>query len=196
MISGRFFNKKYYLSFFIISSLCWLSSCGFHLRGDFELPENLLPLYLVENTTDKVLQREIRVLVSQVDRSNLTSSKKEAGAILTITRSSNKRRVVAVDNRGRARQYELSYRVSYHLRWTTDGDDGKKDIHESTKELHLKRELLFDPDSVLAISHEANELQNDMRKDSARLILQQIKSIGYRQKNGQEKDDAGGTNKE
>lgn len=155
--------------------LCMPLSCGFHLRGSIELPSSIAPLYVERYGVDSNLSREIRGMLSQSTTNNLASSKAEATAELVLISVKNKRRVIAVDNRGRVRQYELDYRVSYTV---TGKDLPAEDGKDNTREVRLTRDLLFDPDSVLAISHEQEMLYKDMRKDAARLILQQLKSLG------------------
>lgn len=122
---------------------------------------------------DNELNHELRALLSEVGKNNLTQSKSEARAILSIVSTSKKRRVVAVDDRGHVRQYELSYIVRYSVTGKNIPQVGNDNISV----LHLKREVIFDPDSVLAIGYEADTLYNDMRKDSARLILQRLQAL-------------------
>ena len=45
------------------------------------------------------------------------------------------------------------------------------------RNITLTRELLFDPDSVLALDYETQTLYSDMRRDAARLMLQQLQAL-------------------
>lgn len=158
----------------ILTVLCLPLSCGFQLRGSIDLPEQIAPLYIERFGTDNDLRRELRALLSQSAAANLADSRESATAELKILSAKNKRRVIAVDDRGRARHYELSYKVVYRI----SGEKLPADRSSYKRQLKLKRELLFDPDSVLAISHEQEMLYEDMRKDAARMILQQLKATG------------------
>jgi len=100
--------------------------------------------------------------------------KSEAKTVLDIVSAKQKKRVVAVDDRGRARQYDLSYVLHYRL----TGKNISRVGNDNVSVLNLRRSLNFDPDNVLAIGHEVENLYNDMRKDSARLILQRLQTLG------------------
>jgi LPS-assembly lipoprotein len=168
-------------SLFIVLSACLLVSCGFHLRGPVELSAEITPIFMDQSGADNALLRELRSLLSESGKNNLTRSRSEAKAILTIISASKKRRVVAVDERGRARQYELSYLVRYRV----TGKNIPQVGNDNAKVLHLKRDVVFDPDSVLAIGHEAENLYEDMRKDGARLILQRLRALSEQKKGEQ-----------
>lgn len=157
---------------FVFFSIGLLASCGFHLRGPLELPVEITPLYIEQTGADNALNHELRFVLSESSETNLTQSKDEAQAILNVVSTNKKQRVVAVDQRGRARQYELSFIVHYRVTGKAIPQAGNDNISL----LKLRRELSFNPDSVLAIEHEIDTLYKDMRKDSARLILQRLQA--------------------
>jgi LPS-assembly lipoprotein len=161
---------------FILLNVCLLVSCGFHLRGLTELSPEITPIFIEQAGIDNALNRELRTLLSASGKNNLTQTKSEARVVLSIVSTDRKRRVVAVDDRGRARQYELSYIVRYSVSGKNIPQAGNDNINV----LHLKREVIFDPDRVLAIGHEVDTLYNVMRKDSARLILQRLRALNLR----------------
>ena len=167
-------------SLFIILSAYLLAACGFHLRGPVELSAEITPIFIEQSGADNALNRELRALLSQSGKNNLTQTKSEAKAVLNIVSAREKKRVVAVDNLGRARQYDLSYILRYQLTGKNIPQQGNDNISV----LHLKRTVNFDPESVLAIGHEVETLYKDMRKDSARLILQRLRALGL-QKQGE-----------
>ena len=167
-------------SLFIVLSVYLLAACGFHLRGPVELSAEITPIFIEQSGADNVLNRELRALLSQAGKNNLTQAKSEAKAVLNIVSAREKKRVVAVDNLGRARQYDLSYILRYQLTGKNIPQQGNDNINV----LHLKRTVNFDPESVLAIGHEVETLYKDMRKDSARLILQRLQALGL-QKQGE-----------
>lgn len=161
-------------SLFVILGLYLLTACGFHLRGPVELSAEITPIFIEQSGGDSVLNRELHTLLSQSGKKLLALTRSEAKAILDIVSSKEKKRVVAVDNRGRARQYDLSYVLHYRL----TGKNIPQVGNDNVSVLNLRRSLNFDPDNVLAIDHEVENLYNDMRKDSARLILQRLQTQG------------------
>jgi len=153
----------------LITLVFLLVACGFHLRGVIELPPQLSPLYLSTQQADHALSRELEILL-QTNNVVLAINGKDAAAVLTIQQSTKNRRVLSVDSLGRAREYELDYLVKYNLK--IPGADSTE------KTIHLKRDLLFDPTSVLAVGHETETLYKDMASQSARLILQKLQAVG------------------
>lgn len=150
-------------------------SCGFHLRGVIALPEYITPVFIDLNGDDNELQRELGNLLSTSGDNALAASEAEAKTVLNIFSVQKKQRVVAVDNLGRARDYELNYQFHYELK-KTSLSKGQTEIIK-TNIVNLKRDLLFDPDSVLAVEHEKNAIYEDMRKDAAQLVLRQLSVI-------------------
>lgn len=165
-----------YRKLLLLLMVCVPLSCGFHLRGAIDLPSYITPLYVEHYGPDNTLSRELRNLLSQSAASSLAESRDIAAAELEIISAQTRQRVVAVDNRGRVRQYELSYRVSYRVTLKQSSADAI--ASENIRVVNLKRDLLFDPDSVLAIGHEQQRLYDDMRKDAASMILRQLKAMG------------------
>ncbi len=95
----------------------------------------------------------------------LAASPALAAGHLKIGKQVKNRRVISVDSRGRAREYELNYSVYYTI----------KSAHiDAENVVKLQRELLFDPDNVLGADYEEQTLYRDMKRDAARLILQQL----------------------
>lgn len=145
-----------------------VASCGFHLRGEVTLANEFSPLFLDAKTSAPVLLRELKALL-KTSRVEFAATNDEAASIIIIKAVKKSRRVLSVDSLGRAREYELNYEVHYLV--------SGKAIESTEKALKLTRELLFDPDTVLAAGYEEQTLYDDMAQDSARLILMQLQAI-------------------
>ncbi|MBB1073131.1 hypothetical protein HUU62_01720 [Rhodoferax sp. 4810] len=91
--------------FLIASGL--VMSCGFHLRGSFELPADLTPVYVQPGTAISAALME-RLRNSQIA---LTDQPATAAFSVRIVNEERQSRIVAVDRDGKALAYELSYRV-------------------------------------------------------------------------------------
>ena len=161
--------------FMLIALAAVQTSCGFHLRGALGLPDHITPLFLDLSATDDELGRELQTLLSSSAENALVASSAEAKTVLAISSVQKKQRVVAVDNLGRAREYELNYQFRYELKRVSESEDQTEVIKTNT--VKLKRDWLFDPDSVLAVGHERDSLYDDMRKDAARVVLRQLSAI-------------------
>ena len=169
-----YLHKSFFV-FLLIALAIFQTSCGFHLRGAVGLSDYISPVFLDLNGSDDDLRRELKKLMTASGENNLASSQAEAKSILSISNVQKKQRVVSVDNRGRAREYELNYQFRYELKPVVDL--GGQGIIIKTNTIKLKRDLLFDPNSVLAVGHEKNAMYDDMRKDAAQLVLRQLSVI-------------------
>ena len=166
---------KHFFIFILIALAGVQTSCGFHLRGSLSLPDHISPIFLDLSTSDDELGRELQALLSSSDRNVLAASGAEAKSILSVSNVQKKQRVVAVDNQGRAREYEMNYQFRYELKKVSASVDKTEIIKTNT--VKLKRDLLFDPDNVLAADHEKNAMYDEMRKDAAQQVLRQLSVI-------------------
>ena len=160
-------SKSLWRALLLTGIVIALNACGFHLRGDVQLTAQLSPLYIADSGPYE-LRSEIRALLRS-SNVKLANSSKQAAAVLTIEQASPTRRVLSVDSRGRAREYEVQYRVRYRV--------SRQSARPVVRNITLTRELLFDPDSVLALDYETQTLYSDMRRDAARLMLQQLQAL-------------------
>ena len=170
----RGLHKKFFI-FMLIALAGVQASCGFHLRGALGLPAHITPVFLDLSTSDDELGRELQGLLSSSAENALAASSVEAKTVLNISNVQKQQRVVAVDNLGRAREYELNYQFRYELKTISKAAVQSEIIKTNT--VKLKRDLLFDPGSVLAVGHEKNAMYKDMRKDAAQLVLRQLSVI-------------------
>jgi LPS-assembly lipoprotein len=151
---------------FILVFLLSASACGFQLRGAVKLPAELQPLYLY-NANDEVLAHQLLLLLKE-NNTALTDDAQQAASRLKVVNQNQTQRVLSVDSRGRAREYELNYSVLYQL---------KGQHVDAENVVKLQRVLTFDPDNILGTSSEEKTLYHDMQMDAARLILQQIDAM-------------------
>lgn len=153
---------------------CFLSlqACGFHLRGAYQLPEAMATTF-IETTNDNseligFLKRTL--MASNVE---LVESKDSAQAQLRVVAEKQSKRVLSVDSRGRAREYELSYSVDFEL--TVD-----EAVLIQQQRLTLTRDFLFDTEDVLGKGREEAMLIRDMQQDMVRLIMLRLQAARSR----------------
>ena len=168
-------HHNIFYTFIVIALASMQVSCGFHLRGAVSLPDHITPIFLDLSDSNDGLGRELKNLLSSSGDNALAVSKNEAKTTLKISKVQKKQRVVAVDDLGRAREYELNYQFHYELKNNIESSEQLEIIKTNT--VKLKRDWLFDPSSVLAVGHERNALYDDMQKDAARVMLRQLTVI-------------------
>jgi len=153
----------------LVFLVCTLAACGFQLRGAYNLPEHLSPLFLDKDSMSLLLYKELRSTMI-ASGAELTEDEANAASILQVSREQNTRDVISVDSLGRAREYRLIYRFSFTLQAS-----GEAVIDNSN--IQLTRNLLFNPEAVLGVAEETENIYRDMVRDSAGLILLRLQAL-------------------
>jgi LPS-assembly lipoprotein len=146
----------------------FLSSCGFHLRGDYLMSPQLKTLHI--SSTDKF--GELTRLVKQhlsLNNIKLVPSPIKDIPQLRLLKDSLNRSTLSVFPNGQVAEYELIYTVRYQLAISVD------DIRSF--EFELSRDYQDDPNIALAKSRELNLMLREMRKEAAHKILRELSTI-------------------
>ena len=146
-----------------------IAACGFHLRGAYELPEHLSPLYLDKDSMSLLLYKELRSTL-RASGAELTEDETTAASVLEISQEQKTRDVISVDTLGRAREYRLIYRLAFTLQAS-----GETVIDRSN--IQLTRNLLFNPEAVLGVTEEMENIYRDMIRDSTGQILLRLQAL-------------------
>lgn len=159
--------NKTFLSVLIATLLSLvLSSCGFRLKGDYQLPPSLLNLELQSPDTHSELSRLVR---HQLQRYQVTISKQKNIPILRLGKDKFERGTLSLFASGQVAEYELIYSVKYQL---VIKDSDVKDF-----ELTIRRDYLDDPQSAQAKSRERAQLLREIRNEAAQKIVYQLSQI-------------------
>lgn len=145
------------------------TACGYHLRGSYDLPARLSPLYLDKESMSLLLFKELRSTI-RASGTELTEDATAAASVLRVSNESRTRDVISVDTLGRAREYRLIYRLRFSLQ-----SAGEAVIENS--EIELTRNLLFNPEAVLGVAEETENVYRDMIRDSAGQILMRLQAL-------------------
>lgn len=161
-------GHKMIIRFLLVSALtCTISACGFHLRGQIDVPDSISVLAIQTDDTDLY-----RSLVEALDFSGVTvvQSSADAKALLDLHKVEFERKVRTIDDRGKVTGYNLIYRVFFKV----TSAKGEK-LRQSA--VVARRDFNFDPDLVLQKEIEENALREDMVKELTRSILRQLSTI-------------------
>ena len=153
----------------LVFLVCTLAACGFQLRGAYNMPEHLSPLFLDKDSMSLLLYKELRSTI-KASGAELTEDRATAASILQISREQKTRDVISVDSLGRAREYRLIYRFSFTLQASEEAVIDNSNIQ-------LTRNLLFNPEAVLGVAEETENIYRDMIRDSAGLILLRLQAL-------------------
>ena len=139
-----------------------LSACGFHLRGQANLPFETM--YVEGNTA---LLVELKRNIAAGTHTRLVDRAVDAQAVFALDHELREKVILSLDTSGRVREYRLRYRVGFNLR------DAKGRDWVATNEIILSRDISFN-DQVLAKEAEETLLYRDMQADMVQQIVRRL----------------------
>ena len=145
-----------------------VTSCGFRLRGQVDLPEGINTLHL--RTPDRLLTEELTLLL-EAGGASLVGDAGEADAILDVGPESFSERILSINpETGKASEFQLGYVVIFSFKPNTGPAivDGER--------VQLVRDLLFDDEAVIGKQEERSTLYAEMRRDAAQQILLRLRA--------------------
>lgn len=146
-----------------------LAACGFHLRGQVQLPPQMLRTYIAGVSPDssffQALADDLRASGVRV-----VSRQRDATAVLKIESLNTTRSVLSVNADGTVSDYRLVTRLTYSARATTGG------WKIPVRRLETQRHYSYSDTQVLGKSDEAAQLRDSMNRDLAHLVLLQLQA--------------------
>lgn len=160
--------------YFVILLASWLGACGFHLRGDYLLSDELQTLYVSSSDVHGELTRLVKqhLVRNQV---NVLKHKNVQSPELRIMSDQLDRRTLSVFQNGQVAEYELIYTVNYRLLFPNKNAGDVEEPQDFSFELN--RDYQDDPDLALAKSRELSLLLSEMRQSAADKILRDMARI-------------------
>lgn len=150
----------------ILVAAALVTGCGFHLRGQLPLPEQL-KVIAVSGTNPEVREEMVNAL--EASGANVVNET-EARSVLDMYEVNFTRKVRTIDTRGKVNGYVLRYDVSYRVL-----DDEGEELRDTT--LALQRDYNFDPEQVLQAEEEEESLREDMVRELTQRIMRQLVTI-------------------
>lgn len=140
------------------------ASCGFHLRGNYLLPEEITELSLTSFDQYGDLTRDVRDQfrlhgINEVSPSPTTPN-------LHLISESTSSQTLSLYQNSRAAEYELTYTATYRV--------VVPEKENQTYTTSVNRSYLDNPLTALAKSVERDLITSEMREQAARQILRQM----------------------
>jgi len=158
------------LRLIVVSALLLLSGCGFHLRGDIDLPAGLQQMHVQGTSTHSGLGLELKRSL-KTSGVNVVSDVTSAQVILNITAPAFERRLLSVSGiSGKTAEYELIYTLQVSLL------DRKGKVLLAPQTLRQLRDYTYDQNNVLGKGDEQSRLQQSMQRDLVRQVLNRLKA--------------------
>ena len=148
----------------ILLSLTLLSSCGFKLRGNFDMPPSLSQV--VVDGGDREFVDQLKELL--VKSGSTVLEKGAEVASINITTSEFEREVLTTGEDGIATSYNFRYLLDFNV---TDAE-GK--VMQPPVSLNQIRTLTYEPGNELAVENEATFLKEEMEKELSLQIMRRL----------------------
>jgi len=145
----------------LLSALFALTACGFQLRQAAPLPAALAQVSVKQTNPlgllGRQVERELRQAGAQLGGSN--------AALLQISSERFDRRVMAVNERARVSEYQLTLRVKFQV------NDAQGKSLLAAEEFELLRDYSFDALAAIGAGQEEALIREEMTRDAARRIV-------------------------
>ncbi len=142
-----------------------LTACGFHLRGEANMPFKTLYIEAV-NPKSPLIEELGRLLAN--NHVALTASADKAEVVLNIESELPEKQILTLGSGGRVSEYQLRYRVSLRAY------DNEQRSWLPADEVVLSRDFTYDDAQILAMQTEEMQLYQDMRSDMAQQIMRRL----------------------
>jgi LPS-assembly lipoprotein len=145
-----------------------VSACGFQLRSEARLPEEMSATQMVVDDENSTLARRVRTMLEQSGVRFTNGA--EATAVLEIPTNRVVTEVLTIGDNARVKEYRITHTVRFRLTDT----DGRELLPMQT--LRQAREISFDEQKILAASREQEYLEKDLAETLARLMVTRLES--------------------
>ena len=138
-------------------------ACGFQLRGETTLPFGTL---FVQGASPLLV--ELKRNVASGTQTKLVNQAAGADAVLALSLEAREKVILSLDTSGRVREYQLRYRVGFHVH------DAKGQNWIPTSEIALTRDISFNDSQIIAKENEEALLYRDMQTDMVQQIVRRL----------------------
>ena len=154
---------------FVIAALCApLGACGFRLRGSADLPFDVI---YIDAPPTSPFATQLRRAIGAGTRTRITNNPAEADAILQLVGESREKEILALSAGGRAREFQLRYRITYMV-----FDREKKPLGPQG-DILMRRDFSFNDQDQLSKESEEALLYRDMRIDAVQQIVRRLSVV-------------------
>ncbi len=144
------------------------ASCGYHLRGAIELPEEMKNVY-VQNASSQLLTGFQQVL--QYSAGRLVNSPAEAGIIVNVVNEEMRRNTLTLSSIGKSTEYELNYYLDVELL------DANGNIIMPKQNIQLRRDYFNTQVNVIGKANEQTLITQEMYRQAVQSIVARARVV-------------------
>ena len=149
----------------LLLTVLLLTACGFHLRGEAEMPFDTLYLDAANLGTPFIAELRRNLEINKV---KMVNSAEQADVVLNIASELPEKQILTLGGSGRVNEFRLSFRVSLRAY------DARQREWIPAEEIVLHRDYSYDDTKVLAKEGEENLLFQSMRLDMIQQIVRRL----------------------
>jgi len=146
-----------------------LAACGFQLREDVRLPDNLKTLRLAQVDPYSPIGRDLQAALERAGAS-IVDDPAVPASVLRIDKLAERRSPLTVDAAGRAQEFEIVLSAEISL------VDAQGVIVMPAQTLELRRDYLFDTAQAQGSSNEEELMREELQRELVQAILRRIDS--------------------
>lgn len=147
----------------------FLSACGFHLRGEYQIPDSLMILHLSSSDEFSALTKAIH---AQLSHNHIQLVEADAGIPnLHIGKEHLATRTLSLYETGQVAEYEMSYSVKIKVT--------RKNHDDEHFQIKFHRDYLDNPLAALAKSKERELIMAEFRNMASEQVLRYLATIKH-----------------
>ena len=158
----------------LLAAVCTLSACGFHMRGEVQLPAGMQRVHvqIADPYSPLAHDLEAALLRSGAKVENAAGDGIAEIAIPTISLAPIVRSVGA-------NAYVNEFSMVYHVEMQITDANGKTLMTRQV--IEHSREFTFDQTQAIGTSAEQDEIKKEMERDMVQALLRKIEAAEHRQ---------------
>ena len=150
----------------VVVALCAsLAQCGFHIRGDTQLPFATLAFVGAEGSS---LALELKRTLRGNAKVTIVDKPEQAEAVLFILTNQNDKSILTLSGGGRVREFQLAQKIIFRVA----DNNGNEWLPSS--EINVRRDFSFNDSQALAKEGEERLLLADMQADAVQQMLRRL----------------------
>ena len=139
-----------------------LSSCGFKLKGSYEIPYQTIYLQAAgESRVGRIIKKKLQ----RRPNIEIVQTLSAAEVAINILEEASTRTVAVLSNAGSVDEYELIYTIRYKIELSENSSSSVE------RQILLRRKITHSDLDIAAKSNEENSLIDDMASEAATSIL-------------------------
>ncbi len=151
----------------VLVAVLLLAGCGFHVRGNYQLPDTIGAVFIDVPGYDYDLRHRLQQALTSRGVT-LVDDAADADSVLQITRPRFATRVLSVGTDARVREHELRYTLGFELRRR----DGKYLVPPQSVE--LLRDVTYDETNILGSQSEQSAGRLELQDQAVQQIVRRL----------------------